>query len=248
MSEPKVRSVERFPPPYALNDFPEVMAKAVGKELFYSLVTRDSDAFEGPDWERVFAKAIGAEWKPSNVGLDDVALKNCCWSAKTVKQKKPFSIEKIRLIIGRNSLDYSYEVDAVRAMEPKDVGSLVLGIWNERVSSIRGRFHHARTVVLMKGPGLMSNAIFEYETKYFDPETVKWKWNKNRNLEGEVAGIHTFTWQPHGGQFTNLVEVPKNRVMFRLVPPPEELVVAVRKSVEDVVEKYMIGREWVVVV
>ena len=33
---------------------------------------------------RFLRSCVGAEWKPSNVGLDDVVLDNCCWGAKTV--------------------------------------------------------------------------------------------------------------------------------------------------------------------
>ena len=81
--------------------------------------------------EQIFAECIGADWKPSNVGLDDVILENCCWGAKTVFSSS--NIEKqstVRLISGRNSPTYSYGVDSVMSDDPNLIGKMVLDIWN----------------------------------------------------------------------------------------------------------------------
>ena len=55
-------------------------------------------------------RCVGADWKPSNVGLDDVVLDNCCWGAKTVfAGSKDISKQKVvRLVSGRNSLTFSF--------------------------------------------------------------------------------------------------------------------------------------------
>lgn len=199
---------------------PKAAILSVARDIVFSLATRGDVGFEGPAWEKCFADAIGADWKPSNVGLDDVVLGNCCWGAKTVKSEKPFTQSTVRLISGRNSPDYSFDVDGVRALGPDKVGQMVLAIWNERVSAVRKRFKHVRTVVLLKGPGLLSCSIFEHETVRFEPERVRWRWNRKNNLEGEIAGTHRFTWQPHGSQFTVIESVPTNRACFTVKAPP----------------------------
>jgi hypothetical protein len=64
-------------------------------------------ALEGSEWERIFAKAIDAEWKPSNVGLDDIIKGAFAWGAKTVKSNVPHQATSVRLIPGRNNPEYS---------------------------------------------------------------------------------------------------------------------------------------------
>lgn len=161
-----------------------------------------TDRFEGEDWEKSFATAIRAEWKPSNVGLDDIRLGNCCWGAKTIKSTNPFAQKSVRLISGRNSPAYSFGTSDVTKIPINELGSQVIGIWNSRVSEVRQKFAHARTAVLIKGPKLLSCSLFEFETVRLEPERFTWTWNKNQNLVGHVDGQHRVTWQPHGSQFT----------------------------------------------
>lgn len=88
---PKLRTVNKVKPPYPLNEFPHEFPYLLGKEIIYLLATRERPSLEGQDWENIFSKSIKADWKPSNVGLDDVVLKNCTWGAKTILSQKPFS-------------------------------------------------------------------------------------------------------------------------------------------------------------
>ena len=215
---PKLRKADKVLAPYPLNKFPEELVVSVAKDLILARYIQGTDVFEGSSWEHSFARAIGATWKPSNVGLDDIVLGNCCWGAKTVKSARPKTQPSVRLISGRNSLDYSYETSDVRSMPPGEVGKLVLDIWNARVSQIRQKFQHARTVVLLKGPKLLSGAIFEFELLRVEIELVTWSWNNQRNLEGHVDGQHRFTWQPHGAQFT-MIEPITDRVSFSIQLP-----------------------------
>lgn len=76
--------------------------------MVYLLASKGKPILEGPEWESIFATCIGADWKPSNVGLDDVILGNIAWGAKTVKARNPAEQSKVRLISGRNSPVYSY--------------------------------------------------------------------------------------------------------------------------------------------
>lgn len=202
-----------------MNQFPSNFAHIVGKHIVYLLATKSPPSLEGPEWEQIFADAIIGEWKPSDVGLDDIVRGNCAWSAKSVKNSNPFSVDTVRLISGRNSPVYSFP----NAEETSDngIGQQVLDIWNARVDEIRNRYANARTVVLIKGDGLTKCSVFEIETLRYQPELFKWKRNIHKNLEGFECetGKHRFTWQPHGSQFTVIEDVPKNRLKFKVKIP-----------------------------
>lgn len=222
MKKPKLRTVERYKPPYQLNHFPLGFPVGLGREIVYLLATRVTPRLEGSDWEEIFSRLIGGRWKPTNVGLDDVLLEQTAWSAKTVKATTPSTAKRVRLISGRNSPTYSYEVDEILKAKPGDIGEMVLGIWNERVSSVRAKYNHLRTVVLVKSDDLLELAIFEVDTELYIPENYVWRWNKRNNLEGVCKNTnrHCFTWQPHGSQFTIIEEIPENRLAIRLKQPP----------------------------
>ncbi len=219
---PKLKTVDKYHPDYPLGVFPKDFALALGKEIVYTLATRQPPALEGSDWEQIFARCIGAQWRPSNIGLDDVQLHQMAWSAKTVKNNNPFTTRHVRLISGRNSPDYSFDVENVHTEDPQRLGDMILGIWNERITEVRTRFATTRTVVLIKGPDLTTLSVFEEEALRFEPEKYYWEWNGNNNLEGYIKGtdVKRFTWQPHGAQFTILTTVPENRLKLRIRQPP----------------------------
>lgn len=207
-----------------MNRFPTGFPFNVAKEIVYLLATKGQPSLEGNEWERIFASSIGANWEPSNIGLDDVVLGNTAWGAKTVKSSvKDFrSLDKIRLISGRNSPVFSYGDTVDFTHDPNDVGSKVLEIWNDRVISVRQRFENLRTVVLIKSNDLSQVAIFEQDTILYRPELFSFDWNKNNNLEGfdKGTGLKKFTWQPHGSQFTIHEQVPKESLILSIRIPP----------------------------
>ena len=219
---PKLRGVDKYKPDYPLGMFPAGFAMELGKELIYLLATRNPPTLEGADWEQIFARCVGAQWAPSNVGLDDVQLHQMAWSAKTVKNKNPFKVKHIRLISGRNSPDYSFDVENVHTEDPDKLGEMILGIWNARITDVRKKFATTRTVVLIKGDDLSSVSVFEEEALKFLPEEYEWEWNQKGNLEGYIKGsdVKKFTWQPHGSQFTITTNVPENRLKLRIRRPP----------------------------
>ena len=229
---PRLRTVDKVRPPYPLNKFPETFGYTLGKEIVYLLATKSIPDLRGSDWEQIFATSINAEWKPSNVGLDDVVLGNCAWSAKSVKNQNPKTVKRVRLISGRNSPAYSFDETNLDA-DPNKLGGLVLDIWNERVSAIREKFKHLRTVVLVKSDDLLTLAVFEFETIRYDPELFFWKWNKNNNLEGYAKEDqkHHFTWQRHGSQFTVIEEVPDDCLLIEARKPPKLEKEAVLKAI-----------------
>jgi hypothetical protein len=164
------------------------------------MTTKQSMSIEGNEWEQIFATCVGADWRPSNVGLDDVVLENCCWGAKTVfAGTKDISKQKnVRLVSGRNSPTFSFGVDKITSEDPDIIGKMVLDIWNERVSGVRQIFKFARTVVLVKAKDFSEYLIFELDTIRYDAELFYFLWNKNNNLVGydKQTNMHKFTWQP----------------------------------------------------
>ena len=220
---PRLRNVNKVHAPYELNNFPSDFGFKLGRELIYLLATKGTPSLEGTEWEKIFAGCITANWKPSNVGLDDVVLENCAWSAKTVKSSSPSHQKHVRLISGRNSPVYSYGETQISDVEPNSLGEQVLSIWNERVSAIRKLYEFARTVVLIKSPTLEEVAVFEFDTIRYDPELYIWDWNNNNNLEGyeKNSSDHIFTWQPHGSQFTIIEKVPSDCLIVNIKKPPQ---------------------------
>ena len=220
MRRPRLRGVEKIRPPYPLNQLPANFAFKIGREIVYILATQNPPSVEGKDWERIFAQGIGADWTPSNVGLDDIRLGVCAWGAKSVKHKDPFSATKVRLISGRNSPEYSFDRTDLAA-QADEIGKEVLAIWNGRVESLRNRFAHLRTVVLLKGLDFSRFTVFEFETLLYPAEDYRWERNPRDNLEAydRTTGEHRFTWQPHGSQFTIIEHVPEIALRFKVRIP-----------------------------
>lgn len=218
---PKLRTVHKTPPAYAINKFPKELPLIIGREIVYLLASKGSPTLIGSEWEEIFAKSIGADWKDSNTGLDDVRKGNTAWGAKTIKAKSPSSSKRIRLVCGRNSIVYSFGSTVDTSVDPNLPGDQVLSIWNDRVSAIRERFDHLRTIVLIKSFDLLEVVIFEFETIRYDQELFFWGWNKKKNLEGfrKSSGEHVFTWQPHGSQFTIQENVPKDATVVKIRKP-----------------------------
>lgn len=219
---PKLRTVNKSVSAFPLNEFPNEFPFLLGKELVYLLASKGKPVLEGPEWENMFANCIGADWKPSNVGLDDVVMGNTAWGAKTVKSTNPSNQKKIRLISGRNSLSYSFGENIDETTDPSLMGKLVLEIWNERVSSIRELYKHLRTIVLIKSNDLCEVVVFEFVTVRYDHELYKWELNANNNLIGtdKETDEHKFTWQPHGSQFTIVEDIPEKKLVIKIKQPP----------------------------
>lgn len=222
MRAPRLRTVNKAVAPFDLNKFPTKFIDTFAKEIVYIMATKSSMSLEGTEWEQIFAKCIGAEWKPSNVGLDDIVLDNCCWGAKTVFGTNNIKKQKtVRLISGRNSPIYSYGVDNITSENPNEIGKLVLDIWNERVSAMRQIYKFVRTVVLVKSKDYSDYLIFEFDTIRYDPELYYFKWNVRMNLEGyeKASEKHKFTWQPSGSQFTIIENIPNKRLHISIKKP-----------------------------
>ena len=218
---PKLRTVNKSLPPFVLNEFPKGFPILLGRELIYILASKGEPEIDGTDWEQIFARSIGAQWQPSNVGLDDIVLGNTAWGAKSVKAPKPSRRKTVRLISGRNSPVYSFGDTIDTSSDPAELGKHVLDIWNERVSSVREKYKNVRTVVLIRSYDLSEVVVFEFETIRYDIELYGWEWNKNSNLIGidKRTDRHKFTWQPHGSQFTIIEDVPAKSLLIHIKEP-----------------------------
>jgi len=219
--KPRLRTVDKSLPPFPLNEFPREFPFLLGAELVYLLATKGKAILEGSEFEAIFASCVGAKWKPSNVGLDDIILGNTAWGAKTVKATNPAALKRVRLISGRNSPVYSFGETIDTHHAPNAVGNSILEIWNERVSAVREKFQNLRTVVLVKSNDLTEVLVFEFETIRYDPELFVWEWNKNGNLRGieKSTTEHRFTWQPHGSQFTIVEKIPADNLLINIRKP-----------------------------
>ena len=85
--------------------------------------------------------------------------------------------------------------------------------------------------------------IFETDTLRYDPELYDFRWNKRGNLEGyrKSDGMHKFTWQPHGSQFTIIEEIPDDRLHLEVDKP--------QKVDKDVIlESIGYSKDWVRVI
>ncbi len=239
---PILRTVTKSEPAFPLNDFPKEFPFKLGKEIIYLLATKGRPELEGSEWEQIFASCIGAEWKPSNVGLDDVVMGNTAWGAKTIKSRNPSTQKTIRLISGRNSPNYSFGERSDQKADPILIGQLVLEIWNERVSSVREKFKNLRTVVLIKSTDLSRVVVYEFDTIRYDYTDYNWEWNNKNNLVGtnKKTGEHRFTWQPHGSQFTIIENVPEKGLVINIRKPKN-------LDMDFVLEKVGFDKSWVTV-
>ena len=155
------------------------------------------------------------------VGLADVVYEGMAWSVKSVKHDTPHEAKKIRVISGRCSPDFSFEISDPRA-DLEKTGEAVLSIWNERVNVAKDSFEPLRTCVLVRNFTSLEFLVFEQETVRYNARDYEWRANKRRNLEGieRATGKHKFTWQPHGAQLTILYDIPPSAQRFKIRRPP----------------------------
>ena len=174
----------------------------------------------GDDWGDFFAAAVNATHLKSPLGIVDIALGNTAWSAKTVQATDPLEAKTVRLISGRSAPVYSYGNDDPFA-DIQETGKQVLGIWNARVTEATQQFAQLRTITLIRNMQNLRFKVFEQATTQFDPADFIWSLNKSNNFEGHsrIDGRHSFTWQPHGAQFTILRPVSGSARSFEVQRP-----------------------------
>ena len=101
-------------------------------------------------------------------------------------------------------------------------GAAVLSIYNERINLAKERYEPLRTNILIRNLNSMEFSLFEHDTVRYNTQEYEWRVNAKGNFEGFeiVTGMHKFTWQPHGSQFTILYDVSASTRKFRIRRPP----------------------------
>lgn len=135
-------------------------------------------------------------------------------------QSQNAAAASVRLISGRNSPIFSAGNQDLFA-DVQETGNQVLQIWNARVEEASQQYPHLRTIVLIRDMSSFRFKLFEQQTVQFDPADYTWRLNARRNFEGRsVQGNrHSFTWQPHGSQFTIIRQVGGSARAFALRKP-----------------------------
>ena len=225
--------------PYPLGEIPDDVLIEIGKQVVHRLALGTGD-IKGDDFGTIFAHSIGGTHRSSPLGVADVECGNCAWSVKTVKGTKPFTVPQVRLISGRNSPDYSHGIANPRA-DIQATGRAVLTIWNERVNEALKEFDDLRIAVLIRNIDTRQFVIFEEESQRFVPNNYEWSYTPSENLAGRDrhTGVHHFTWQPHGGQFTVLRDVPPAKRRFTITREVPTI------TPDAILESVGFGEDWI---
>ncbi|MDE0309948.1 MAG: hypothetical protein OXI60_08995 [Acidiferrobacterales bacterium] len=202
--------------PWPIGRVPEYVIREIGKQIVLRLAIGRKD-ISGNDFSEIFATAVNGVDYASPLGLADVALQTTAWSVKTIQSSNPFGQQRVRLISGRNSPDYSFGISDPHA-DLQKTGDAVLSIWNARLNTARNEHNDLRIVVLIRNVETKQFVIFEDELRQYAAGNYKWGLNPRGNLNGceRNGGRHVFTWQFHGGQFTVLRNIPASARRFAI--------------------------------
>lgn len=219
MPSPRLRDQSRLVTRelYPLGMIPNDIIVRISQYIVYLLAIGRTD-MSGDDWGDGFAYSIGGNHLSSPLGIADVVYNHQAWSCKTVKNDNPFNVQNIRLISGRNNVNYSFGITDP-FIDIQDTGQKVLEIWNQRVQIALDNFNPIRTVVLVRKPDLSEFCLFEEQCVQFPANQYQWFQNRNDNFIGKLDSRTYFTWQPDGSQFTIHTRVPDNAIKFRVKRP-----------------------------
>lgn len=202
---------------YPLSQIPNDIIKRISAYIVYLIASGRKD-MTGDEWGDAFAYAIGGTHLRSPLGIADVVYNNQAWSVKTVKKSNPFNVNNVRLISGRNSPDFSYDIHDPHK-DIQKTGTAVLNIWNARVQIARNSYNPVRTIVLVRSNDLSSFCLYEEDNYMYSTNQFIWEENENGNLIGKKGDRSYFTWQPHGSQFTIHSDVPDHAIKFQVRKP-----------------------------
>lgn len=223
--------------PYPLNQFPESVIQELGKGLVHHMAIGSAD-ISGDAFCRMFADAISGEAFGKPLGVVDARWGGCGWSVKTVKQGKPYEVDQVRLISGRNDPNYSAGISDPLA-DIQATGRVVLEIYNSRINEAREEYGDLRFLVFIRNLEKREFVIFERAIEPLVVNNYTWQKNRNGNLEGYQGEEHFFTWQPHGSQFTIKENVPQAATRFRINQRPHQL------PMDRVLELVGFNAQWV---
>lgn len=206
--------------PYPLGELPSSIAVVIGKHIVHRLAVGHAD-ITGDDFGGIFAAAISGNHRNRPLGVADVTLDGCAWSVKTVKDSRPFTQHRVRIISGRNSPSFSLGISDPYA-DIQVTGNAVLNVWNARVNESLNEHDDLRIFIMIRNVSTLEFTLFESEAVRFIPSHYRWTRNKNGNLVGYdvQTNAHAFTWQPSGSQFTVIHHVPPSAYRFRINRTP----------------------------
>ena len=223
--------------PYPLNQFSKEVIEKLGQRIVHLLAVGNAD-ITGDAFDQIFAAAIGGTCLGRPLGIADVTWNGCCWSVKTVKQKKPHSVPQVRLISGRNSPTYSAGIN--NPLENvQETGDAVLEVYNRRIAEAREKHNDIRFLVFVRNVETRQFTIFERSVQPYSVNDYSWKVNQKGNLEGFRDDAHIFTWQPHGSQFTIKEEVPSSATKFQIRKKPPLI------NMMEVLQSIAYGDDWI---
>ena len=220
----RIRTGYKKHEPYPVNQITSSVLAGIGKRIVHRKAVGMSDLV-GDDFCRIFAEAISGENLSTPVGIADVVWNGCCWSVKTIKNKRPhlFTVGKgaderpkrIRLISGRNSPAYSSGISDPMA-DPQETGQSVLNIYNSRIGEAREKHDDVRLLVFVRNWETQEFTIFERSVATYAVNDYVWSVNDKQNLVAHKGNEQVFTWQPHGSQFTIHMPIPESAIRFKL--------------------------------
>lgn len=219
--EPKLRgNQKRRNSPYPLGEIPPDIAVQIGKQIVHRIAVGHTD-ITGDDFGGIFAKAIGGAHRGKPLGIADVTWGDCAWSVKTVQADFPFTAKSVRVISGRNDVNYSYGIQDSYA-DIAATGEAVLKIWNGRVDESLNEHDDLRIFIMIRNMSTLEFTLMEMEAPRYVPSEYEWKVNKNKNFLGfdRHRNEHRFTSQSGGRQFTVIHHVPASAYRFRITHNP----------------------------
>lgn len=221
-----------------MGQIPDSIILSIASNIVYSRAVGRKD-LSGDDWGDIFAASVNGIHLKSPLGVVDIVLGHTAWSAKTVKLRNPAEASRVRLISARAAPIFSFgNQDSFSDIQA--TGDQVLQIWNARIEEAMQQYPHLRTVILIRNMENFQFKVFEISTVQFDPRNYTWSLNRQRNFEGYNVqdGVHTFTWQPHGSQFTIIRQVSGSARSFEVKKPDIQ-------DAEQFLTNLGFGEDWV---
>lgn len=90
------------------------------------------------------------------------------------------------------------------------------------MNEAHGEYDDLRIVVMLRNIAKLEFLLMEHEAHRYTPSDYVWGLKSGRNFIGRDAatGVHRFTWQSSGSQFTIHHAIPASARRFRIVRQP----------------------------
>ncbi len=112
-------------------------------------------------------------------------------------------------------------------------------VYNSLINEALKQHNDVQLLVFVHNLFLQEFTVYERALVPIPVNNIQWTKNKNHNLEGREGERHTFTWQPHGSQFTILENLPHGATKFGISKHPQQL------KNQDVLNAVGFGPDWI---